>query len=174
MIMADVLKIFLLIVGMQIVLVSYWLAAESLFPHIVRRAQHGYRVHPLRAAVIGALVAAPLLAVGLNLMKVGAAPAKAAGFLMVALTVLGALLGSAGLARRIGDGLPSPADTDRPWRPVLRGGIVLVLTFLLPFVGWFVILPLTLLSGLGAALGAGYRHWRGNTEPASDPEAVAP
>ena len=35
MIMADVLKIFLLVVGALIVLVSYWLAAESLFPRLV-------------------------------------------------------------------------------------------------------------------------------------------
>ena len=175
MIMADVLKIFLIVVGLLIVQVSYWLTAESLFPQIVRRARRGYGAHPLRATLIGALTAAPLVAIGLGLTKAGAAPVKALGFLMVAIAVLGALVGSAGLARRIGAGLPSPTDTERPWRQVLRGGIVLSLTFLLPFVGWFLILPLSLLSGFGTALGAIYSLWRERApQPAPDPGAVAP
>ena len=43
--------------------------------------------------------------------------------------ILGGLVGSAGLAQRIGAGLPSPADLTQPWRRVLRGGIVLVPAF---------------------------------------------
>ncbi|MCP3961231.1 MAG: hypothetical protein GY719_25575 [bacterium] len=175
MIMADVLKIFLIVVGLLIVLVSYWLAAQSLFPRIVHRAWHSYSAHPLRATLIGTLAAGPLVAIGLGLLQAGAAPVKALGFLMVATAVLGALLGSAGLARRIGAGLPSAVDAERPWRQVLRGGIVLSLTFLLPFVGWFLILPLTLLSGFGTALGAAYSRWRERApEPAPDPGVVAP
>ncbi len=49
MIMADVLKIFLLVLGMLIVIVSYWLAAESLFPRMVARAQARNR----RSATLG-------------------------------------------------------------------------------------------------------------------------
>ena len=48
--------------------------------------------------------------------------------------------------------MPSPTDASQPWRRVLRGGTVLTLTFLLPFVGWFLILPWTLISGFGAAI----------------------
>ena len=35
MIMADVLKIFLIVVGLMMVSVCYWLAAEALFPRVV-------------------------------------------------------------------------------------------------------------------------------------------
>jgi len=60
------------------------------------------------------------------------------------------LAGSSGLALRIGMGLNSPLDATQPWRRVLRGGVVLSCSFLLPVVGW-VILPLwVLVSGLGA------------------------
>ena len=38
-----------------------------------------------------------------------------------------------------------------PWRSTLRGGVVLELTYLLPFLGWFVILPASIIIGSGAA-----------------------
>src|SRR5439155_11312271 len=60
------------------------------------------------------------------------------------------LAGSAGLTYRIGEGLPSPVDETQPWRRVLRGGIVLAISFLLPFVGWVIIPLWVLVSGLGA------------------------
>ncbi len=156
MIMADVLKIFLIVLGMLLVLISYWLAAESLFPRLVARAQDRYRTRPVRITLLGALIGAPLVTVGLSLLQEGNAPAKAAGFLLASVAVLGGLLGSAGLCRRIGSGLPSPADATRPWRRVLRGAVVLALMSLLPLAGWFLVLPLALSSGLGAALAAGY------------------
>ena len=37
-----------------------------------------------------------------------------------------------------------------PWRRLLRGGMVLGLAFVMPFLGWFVLLPWSLASGLGA------------------------
>ncbi len=156
MIMADVLKIFLIVIGMLIVLVSYWLAAESLFPRLVARAQDRYRSRPIRITLLGALIGAPLVAIGLGLLQAGSAPAKVAGFLLATAAVFGGLLGSAGLCRRIGAGLPSPADATQPWRRVLRGAVVLALMSLLPFAGWFLMLPLVLAGGLGAALTAGY------------------
>jgi hypothetical protein len=75
--------------------------------------------------------------------------------------ILPALLGSAGLAERLGTGLSSPADEARPWRRTLRGGLVLAGMFLLPFAGWFVLLPLVLVSGFGALASVRYRRpWR--------------
>ncbi len=166
MIMADVLKIFLSVLGMLIVLVSYWLAAESLFPRLVARSQDRLRSHPLRATLLGALIEVPLVLVGLGLLQAGAAPAKVAGFLLATLAIFGGLLGSAGLCRRIGAGLPSPADSGQPWRRVLRGAVVLALMSLLPFAGWFLVLPLVLTSGLGAALSAGWALRREARAPA--------
>ncbi|MCC6143719.1 MAG: hypothetical protein IT368_07920, partial [Candidatus Hydrogenedentes bacterium] len=68
------------------------------------------------------------------------------------LFALAGLAGSTGLVRLIGLRLPSTHDTTAPWRRVLRGGTVLSLTFLLPGLGWFLVLPATLVSGIGALL----------------------
>ena len=58
--------------------------------------------------------------------------------------------GMAGLATCIGLRLTSPADSERPWRATLRGGIVLELAYLLPILGWFLILPVSIIAGSGA------------------------
>ena len=77
---------------------------------------------------------------------------KLAGIIVLFAVALVALLGSAGLARHIGMRLPSGRDATEPWRPVLRGGIVLSICFVLPGIGWFVVLPYALITGFGAAM----------------------
>lgn len=151
MIMADILKIFLLVVGFQIIAVCYWLAAEALWPRWVQAAQQRYLHTPFRGALLGVALGTPLVFGGLALAQNGSGPAKGVGFLLLAVPTFLAFLGSAGLARRLGEGLPSPQDAGRPWGPVLRGGTVLTFLFLLPFLGWFLVLPLALLSGVGTA-----------------------
>lgn len=153
MIMADVFKIVFLIVGSLLVLVSYWLASAALFPVWIARARAAYDTRSVRSTLLGAAVTAPLALLGIGLMSNGAQPPLVLlGGLVVSVPVFLALAGSAGLALRIGAGLALPGDELAPWRRVLRGGTVLALTFLLPLVGWFIVAPFALVSGVGAAL----------------------
>lgn len=149
--MADVLKWFLLIVGTQIVFVSYWLAAQALFPRAVERAREKYS-RPWKLTLFGLLMSAPLIFVGILIFQRNNPLFKLLGAGLVLLPVVVGLIGSAGLNLRIGAGLPSPIDEQQPWRRVLRGAIVLALMFLLPVIGWFVLLPWTLISGFAAAV----------------------
>lgn len=152
MIMADVLKIALLIIGQLIVFVSYWLAAEALFPVVVERARQQYDSHAIRATLLGLVIVVPFVALGIAVGKSANPLLKLISAILIGTPVLLGMLGSAGLSRRIGAGLPSLIDEQQPWRRGLRGGIVLALLFLLPLIGWFFVLPLTLISGCGAAL----------------------
>lgn len=156
MIFADVFKYLLLVVGTLIVFVSYWLLAISLFPAMVERSRVAYGHRPIRLTIIGALAALPLLTIGAGLMN-GApnAALKIVGAALASLPILLGLLGSAGLSERIAHGLMHVDDARTPWRRSLRGGLVLSFTFLLPIIGWFIVLPATLLSGLGVMLTAG-------------------
>lgn len=153
MILADVFTWFLIVAGTYLVLVCYWLAAFALFPRVVAACAERYGRRPIAATLLGLVVLVPLLVLGVGLANALKAPPLAVlvrGLLLVPALV--ALLGSAGLALRVGSGLASPLDVQQPWRAVLRGGLVLAPTFLLPFLGWFVVLPWTLVSGFGAAL----------------------
>jgi hypothetical protein len=152
MIMADVLTWFLIIAGVYLVMVCYWLSAVALFPGAVEACRARY-ARPVATTAVGLLVLAPLLVVGLAAANAIKQPGPAGAVkVSLLLLLLPAFLGSAGLALRIGAGLWSPRDADQPWRRVLRGSLVLAPTFLLPFLGWFVVLPWTLVSGFGAAL----------------------
>lgn len=62
---------------------------------------------------------------------------------------------AAGLAAAslcVGGRLPSPADAERPWRRLVRGATALGLSWVVPFVGWFLILPGCAVMGTGALL----------------------
>ena len=156
---ADVLAWFLLASGSFLALVAAWLAAPALLPAAVERCAGAY-ARPVRATLVG-------LATGLPILVIGAAAAErgrqvpALGVLGVALLLLllvTAVFGLAGLAHRVGAGLASPVDEAQPWRRSLRGGLVLAATLLLPFGGWFVLLPWALVSGLGVAVMARRRR----------------
>jgi len=149
MIMADILKIFLIIVGLLTVYVSYWLVAQALFPGLVERARQHY-AKPVKITLIGLVAAAVPVIGGAVISNLPNPALKLTGVTLMLVPALLGLVGSAGLISRIGAGLPTPADKQQPWRRVLRGGILFALTFLLPFVGWFVLPIWALVSGFGA------------------------
>ena len=154
MIMADVLTWFLIVAGTYLILVCYWLASAALFPHVVAGCRQRYGRHPFVATLVGVGIVAPVLIGGVAAVRAihHPLPGNALKVLLMSPLLL-AFLGSAGLALRIGEGLTDVADegVPKPWRPVLRGGLVLAPTFLVPFFGWFVLLPWVLVSGVGTA-----------------------
>jgi hypothetical protein len=151
MIFADILFWFLVIAGGYLAFIAYWLAAVALLRPAVERCHRTYGVRPVASLLTGLMVLVPTLVVAGTLAKLLPHPADklvmSAGLIVPGIF---ALVGSAGLADRIGMGLPSPADALQPWRRVLRGGAVLGLMFLVPVLGWFVVFPATIVSGLGA------------------------
>lgn len=151
MIMADILKIVFIVIGILAIYVNYWLLAAALFPALVERASREY-AHPVKLTVVGLAAAIVPVILGLILANQANPLTKVLGLTLVVVPGMIGLAGSSGLALRIGLGLNSPLDATQPWRRVLRGGVVLACSFLLPVVGW-VILPLwVLVSGFGAFL----------------------
>jgi hypothetical protein len=149
--MADILKIVFIVIGILAIYVNYWLLAAALFPALVERASRQY-ANPVKLTLVGLASAIVPVVVGLMLANMANPLTKVVGLALVIVPGMIGLAGSSGLALRIGIGLNSPLDATQPWRRVLRGGVVLSCSFLLPVVGW-VILPLwVLVSGLGAFL----------------------
>lgn len=148
---ANVLLWLLLTAGFFLMFVSYWLAAAALFPrHVARCSEHFGR--PVAIALVGALVVTVPIFAGVLIMNAAPVALKWIGFTLVAAPVILSLVGSAGLAWRIGSGLAAPEDAAQPWRRVLRGGSVLALTFLLPILGQLLVIPLILAAGAGASV----------------------
>ena len=149
--LADVFTVVLVILGLLIVFVAIWLLSAGLWPRLIERCAGRLGSAPFACAGLGVAVLVPLLAAGIYVGRVAPnAPGKILSVALIVFTVLGALCGTAGLALRIGEGLASARDASDPWRRVLRGGVVLALTYLT-----LVMIPVTLIPGFGALLLAG-------------------
>ncbi|WP_193214202.1 hypothetical protein [Luteolibacter marinus] len=159
---ANVLLWVFLTIAFYFVFLSHWLVASSLFPDYVERCQEQYR-RPVVTTLVGLLFTVVPIVAGLTLAKIAPPALKWTGILITAVPVITGLLGTAGLARRVGCGMPSPVDENQPWRRVLRGGTALALTFLLPLLGQLVVIPLVVASGVGASALA----WLGRKQPAA-------
>ncbi|MEY2878941.1 MAG: hypothetical protein RLZZ15_1321 [Verrucomicrobiota bacterium] len=158
--LADVATVVLVILGLLLLFVAWWLAVAGLFPNAVARCAADLGTAPLKCWLAGVACAVPLFVAGTLLsQRVPNPAAKILGVALILATIFAGLAGAAGLALRIGGGLASARDASEPWRRVLRGGIVLALTFL-----FFLWLPLALLAGLGALV----RSWMSKPAPAPE------
>ena len=150
---ADVLRILLLILGVMLVFQAYWLFGTALFPRLIGQARDRYKT-PIRTTLIGLAVVVPTFFIGFvwlgqkdgDIFNVF----NGIGLVIGVVPLMLGAIGSAGLCQLIGLGLPAPGDQSQNWRRVWRGGWVLNFCYLLPFAGWFVILPWSIISGCGA------------------------
>jgi hypothetical protein len=164
----------------MLMFVAYWLAASALCPNVVARASAQYR-RPVLLTFLGLLMVLPLVLLSIGLGKLNNPVTVMIGIGVIAGAAIIGFIGSAGLCLRIGSGLVSPTDESQPWRRVLRGGVVLVLTFLLPFFGWFALTIWTLVTGFAAAVlsfrepksSAAVSHSEGPRAVATPPPIIA-
>ncbi|MDP7279617.1 MAG: hypothetical protein QGG39_07010 [Candidatus Poribacteria bacterium] len=150
MILADVLKIVLLILAVFCVIISYWLATEALFPGFTRKVRRRYE-KPLLPTILGLGVVVVEIVIAAGAKSVLDKAADPINVFLISLFVFFGLLGSVGLCQRVRLGMPSPVDGTQPWRRTLRAGIVLTFVFLLPGPGW-VLLIWAGISGCGAVV----------------------
>ena len=175
---ANVLQVFLLILGVMLVFQAYWLAATALFPKTINNARDRYK-KPFTTTLVGLAIVVPTFLVGFVLLGNLPNPLiKAIGFLIGVVPLMFGAIGSAGLCQLIGHGLPAPTDQSQNWKRVWRGGWVLNFCYLLPFAGWFVILPWGLISGCGAFVLSLGKNKQSATRPRSRgnqrPQKTAP
>jgi len=152
MLMADTLAIFLVVVGFLLALPGLWLLCLGVWPAAVGHTTDDCSAGLLFPFLVGIPISV-LAFFATAFASNGLGPAS--GFVSIAiicLYVLFSSVGIAGLSTAIGRRLPSPADAERPWKATIRGSVVLELAFLLPILGWFLLLPAALIIGSGAAL----------------------
>ncbi|HJL18776.1 MAG TPA: hypothetical protein RMH99_24150 [Sandaracinaceae bacterium LLY-WYZ-13_1] len=152
--LGSTLFVVTLVAALLLALTAYWLLVRALAPRFVERSRERWRRRPILTTLLGGVIGGLGTGVGLLLMSLDVGVAKLAGAGMITALLAVALAGAAGLAARVGEGLASPSDDGREWFQTLKGGAVLELSFLLPFFGWLVLMPLAIYGGFGAALSA--------------------
>lgn len=145
---AELWKILFLVIGTFLLVVSSWVITQALWPKFIRQAQETY-ARPFVNFFVGLLVVAITTAVSAIFAPIGGA--QLVGGVLLALVLVLALGGSAGLARRIGSGMTHPSDKEQPWRRTMRGGATLGMTMLIPILNIPPVLFI-LVSGIGASV----------------------
>lgn len=151
MLMADTMAIFFVVLGFLLALPGLWLVCRALWPGLVERSRERCESRPIVSFLVGAGLTIGVVLASAVASKVAGGAGKVASFAISSVFSMFAHAGVAGLASHLGRRLPSPVDAGRPWRETLRGGIALELSYLVPILGWFVILPVSVVLGAGAA-----------------------
>lgn len=105
---------------------------------------------PWRCLGVGFLVAATLGVVSFALVAAPAGPPKLVGTAMYVTLLFVAAVGGAGVAGAAARRIREMDPEISPFSALVRGAGVLVLSGILPFLGWFGIAPIALLISLGA------------------------
>ncbi|MFO0873937.1 MAG: hypothetical protein U0575_08205 [Phycisphaerales bacterium] len=130
--------------GVILVVTAYYTVGAAMLPSLTRGSAERMAQRPLRVALVGLAISAPWMAAAIALMALGG-PLGLAGVIMALLWVLVGLVGGAGIAEHVG----RFGGDATGWRCVARGGFFVALTWVMPLIGWFVVLPATLAAGIG-------------------------
>ena len=135
-------------IGVILVVAAYYTFGASLAPRMTQRGRIRFARRPWLPILIGVGISIPWVVLALVALNLPNGAVKFAGAALGSLWILCGLLGGASIAQHIGrvEG-QSPS-----WSQTFRGGLFIVLTWILPIVGWLVMLPMTLCAGVGCLL----------------------
>ncbi|NJN17667.1 MAG: hypothetical protein HC822_16025 [Oscillochloris sp.] len=168
-----VFAIFGMLLALAIVLPGLILTWALLLPTLVERARGAIEGSPWRCLISGAVLAVlatPVLAVLLS----GPGPFQLLGWVGLGGVLALATLGGAGVTALMGYRLSRTALPTLTPGGLLRSAIALELAMMTPLVGWFVLLPILFLLGLGAAGLALIRPLRRRVAPVATEVAHGP
>ena len=144
-----VLAIVALHLAAFLILLGHWAATAGMWPRATRAFAEVYEQRLARALLVGVFTYGPLIALLLASGNIPNPLVKIVALIGGFGAILFGFIGTSGLALRIGRNLSPGADL---WPQVLRGGVMLALVFITPFLGWLFLLHVGLASGFGAFL----------------------
>lgn len=126
--------------------------AGLLFPKASERASAKLENHPWASLIWGTLAGVPLTVIGISLLSAPPPLAKIIGFAWLMAVIMISFVGSAGLARLIGERIRQAKGSDNEFVLLSMATGVIVVACGVPVFGWFFLFPLLLLAGLGAGI----------------------
>lgn len=174
--MADVTAIFGVLIFLGLSIPGYLTLLWLLFPATVARAQVRLEHTPWRCFWLGGVLTALFTIPIVVLLALPFGPAQLAGASLWVLALALAGVGVAGLVAKMAAQWRAPqAGRISPASAFVRSALVLELGVAVPVIGWFVVLPLVTVTGLGAAAFALLRwmpHPLAAPRPAESPSTV--
>lgn len=149
MLLADTMAVVFSVLGICLTFPAFWLLLYGLFPGTVLAAAEIAPKKRWLAFLIGLpIVVTITVAAGLA----SKLPEPIGGLFVIALISISltlANLGLSGLVLELGRRLRNSGWQPESAKDMLTGSFVLVLSFVLPVVGWFFLLPLAITMGFG-------------------------
>ncbi|MFO0827158.1 MAG: hypothetical protein U0572_03325 [Phycisphaerales bacterium] len=133
-------------VGVLLIVVAYATCGSALLGPVADRGRERLGRAPLRTLLVGLGLSVPWMVAAITLMSLPNGILKLVGASLTVAWVATSLLGMSSLAMHVG--ARGDAGAAR-WTTVARGGALISLTWMLPIVGWFVAMPLSLACGAG-------------------------
>lgn len=163
--MANITAVFGILLTLGIVfpglLTAWWL----LFPTTVERARLRLDRTPWRCFWLGGIVTAVIAIPTVILLALPFGPAKFLGWIVIVAALAIASLGAAGLAAKMGERLTARSNGNlSPAGAFVRGALALELAAAFPILGWFLVIPLAIVTALGATVFA-LLHWMPRSSP---------
>lgn len=158
MVLADTMAIFLVIVGLLICFNAVWLFCRAIWEPLVNHARDAHYDGMVKSFFVGLPLTALVLVAFFALANDKQGPWGMVAIILLAAYMLFASIGVSGIAGFVGEKLGGNVQDQPPWRETVRGGAVLVLSFLFPVVGWLIIMPVAFVVGCGAAIRAVFRE----------------
>lgn len=160
MVLADTMAIFLTIVGFLICFNAVWLMCKALWGPLVAHSRDVHHDGMIKSFLLGLPLTALVVVMFAALTSNKQGPWGLIGILVMAAYLMFTSIGVAGIADLMGEKLGNNKQDQPPWRETVRGGAVLVLSFLFPILGWLLIMPVALVVGCGATMRAMFREWK--------------
>lgn len=149
--MADVYTVTFFIIGILLSVPALLVAFNLLMPQVTQRAYTRLDRTPVKSFFLG------LPVTGFIILYVLLAFQSHAGLLQTSafIAAIGGMgigsIGGAGMARLLAARLAPLADPNSKIMNLLRGAVLYELACLVPFVGWFLFMPIVGITAVGAA-----------------------
>lgn len=154
----ELLVLIIVILVSALSLLAISVALRALFPRAVALSQQFLEQSPWRAFFIGLVNYIFLGGIVIAISATGIEPLNLIAVLIIAVVLIFTAFGLSGLAQLTGQRLADMRDKPlTPFAENIGGLTTLLLSSLLPFVGWFLIAPVMLLISFGAAM-LGWRN----------------
>lgn len=166
----DVLAVVFFVIGLWISTWALLVGVALLFPARATGCQTLLAQRPWRALITGAILVATAGLVAIMLLRQPNGLGKLLGWAGLAALLGIAALGASGLSLLLGERLAHQQPDASKWSTLARGAGLLVVSGIVPLLGWFGVVPLSIV----ASLGAGWLSlWKRTAQPPDNSAAVA-
>jgi hypothetical protein len=150
--MADISAFFGILLFLGIVFPGLLTALYLLFPATVERARLRLDRSPWLCFFAGGLLTAVFSLPVVVLFALGNGVTQFMGWTLLFLVLTFAAIGAAGMAAKMGERLAARSGNSlSPAGAFLRGAVALELAAAFPIIGWFILIPLAIVTCLGAS-----------------------